>query len=750
LNVEEILNIYGKIKVLHLDDEELQLKILKDNLELINKDIIIDSEININSAIEKIKTNSFDCILLDYLMPIYDGIKISKKIRSISDIPIILYTIERIENVSKEVFDLEINDYCKKDVGINHYKLLNKKICEVVNKYRIKKVFNKILQNVTDSIVIIDKNYKIIFYNDKFLINYDEKDVIGIPIINLIEDLHRESLYNYLLNKEEKYIEAVIENSNKIKYNVEIHKSVISINEEFIILNIKDVTIPIIKSDIVNSSDDRFNAIANMSPDAIMTMNFWGYITYMNEAFSRLTGYSENEIVGKHLLQMPTIEGRDLNPYLDLLKSFLTGKSTTKSFEFPYSRKDGTSGIGDAYIDIIKVNKKRELIGILRDITDKKKKEEEYQNIFKTSPEGIIHLDLNGNIKDINSSGLQMLQIDISEYKGKSIFEVDGELKNKNIGLTEIYNNMMNEKSIKPFQIELNINNELKYIEINVSLIKIFEEKLGMQIILRDITQQIKIEKERIAYTDKLETLVQERTNQIVDNEKMVTLAKVSSMLAHDLKGPLQVINNSLYLLKLKPDDQEQLLEYIKNAVKQVNELIDEMRTQGTVAPPILEIINIEDIIEESLIQIKTFENIKFEKIIKSNKKIKLDKSKFIRVFNNLFKNAIEAMPNGGKITILVEDKGNDISIKVIDTGIGIPQDKLGNLFRPFQSTKSKGMGLGLAFCKNTVESHGGIISVESELGKGTTFIISIPTIFEDKINNQDNNMINIKDTLIE
>jgi len=142
-------------------------------------------------------------------------------------------------------------------------------------------------------------------------------------------------------------------------------------------------------------------------------------------------------------------------------------------------------------------------------------------------------------------------------------------------------------------------------------------------------------------------------------------------------------------------------------------------------------------------------QNIKFERSIKVNKTIRLDKSKFIRVFNNMFKNSIEAMPYGGKITVIAEEDKNEISIKIIDTGIGIPEEKINNLFRPFQTTKAKGLGLGLNFCKNTVEAHGGKINVESKIGKGTTFTIILPLDIEDYELNQSQNIIKIKDSLI-
>jgi len=173
------------------------------------------------------------------------------------------------------------------------------------------------------------------------------------------------------------------------------------------------------------------------------------------------------------------------------------------------------------------------------------------------------------------------------------------------------------------------------------------------------------------------------------------------------------------------------------------------MRIQGKEAPLKLEEVNIKNIIDESSIQVKVSEKVEFETIIKTNKKIRVDKSKFIRVFNNLLKNAIEAMPNGGKITIIVEEKQSNISLEVIDTGLGIPEEKLNNIFRPFQTTKAQGMGLGLSFCKHTIEAHGGKISVKSEQGKGTTFSITIPIKTEQDITNHIDNSIKIKDTLI-
>jgi signal transduction histidine kinase len=97
------------------------------------------------------------------------------------------------------------------------------------------------------------------------------------------------------------------------------------------------------------------------------------------------------------------------------------------------------------------------------------------------------------------------------------------------------------------------------------------------------------------------------------------------------------------------------------------------------------------------------------------------------RVFINIVKNAIDAMPKGGKLTIKSKKANGNLEIAFIDTGIGIPKDKLEKIWNPLFTTKMKGMGLGLSICKSIVEAHRGNISVESSPSKGTTFTITLP-----------------------
>ena len=107
---------------------------------------------------------------------------------------------------------------------------------------------------------------------------------------------------------------------------------------------------------------------------------------------------------------------------------------------------------------------------------------------------------------------------------------------------------------------------------------------------------------------------------------------------------------------------------------------------------------------------------------------IKVDAGKMERVFINLIKNAIEAMPDGGTLEIASAEDMDDLHITFSDTGIGMSEDVLAKLFTPLFTTKSRGMGLGLPICKRIVEAHGGKISVHSTPNKGTIFTIKLPS----------------------
>jgi two-component system, sporulation sensor kinase E len=121
---------------------------------------------------------------------------------------------------------------------------------------------------------------------------------------------------------------------------------------------------------------------------------------------------------------------------------------------------------------------------------------------------------------------------------------------------------------------------------------------------------------------------------------------------------------------------------------------------------------------------------------IYSDKDIKITGDKFSleRLFKNIIRNAIEAIPGGGTLSIYITSKSQAVEIRFKDTGHGIPADKINGLFTEFTTTKGDGIGLGLAISKRIIEAHNGTISIESEVGKGTTVRITLPLSGNSKI----------------
>jgi two-component system sensor histidine kinase HydH len=119
--------------------------------------------------------------------------------------------------------------------------------------------------------------------------------------------------------------------------------------------------------------------------------------------------------------------------------------------------------------------------------------------------------------------------------------------------------------------------------------------------------------------------------------------------------------------------------------------------------------------------------NITVQNLSEEHPTIRVDPDKMKRTSINLIENAIDAMPQGGTLTISSEQSNDNVEITFSDTGSGMPEKVMENLWKPLQTTKAEGMGLGLAICKRIVDAHGGTISVKSKAGEGTTVTIRVP-----------------------
>jgi signal transduction histidine kinase len=134
------------------------------------------------------------------------------------------------------------------------------------------------------------------------------------------------------------------------------------------------------------------------------------------------------------------------------------------------------------------------------------------------------------------------------------------------------------------------------------------------------------------------------------------------------------------------------------------------------------------DVLEKSMGEIKIPDTITVIKRLEPNlPKIFSDKMQLVQCFNNIILNAIQAMPNGGVLTLESFCKNELLEINICDTGAGITKEHLDKIFEPLFSTKTKGVGLGLPICQSIIEAFNGKIEVKSEPEKGTRFIVKLP-----------------------
>jgi PAS domain S-box-containing protein len=240
-------------------------------------------------------------------------------------------------------------------------------------------------------------------------------------------------------------------------------------------------------------------------------------------------------------------------------------------------------------------------------------------------------------------------------------------------------------------------------------------------------------------YRRNLERLVQERTRKLkktqedlLKAERLAAIGEMAAMVGHDLRNPLTSIAGAAHYLETKLDSKMDektsgMLEIIKKGVEYSNNIISDLFEYSREISLELEETNPESMIKDALTIIKIPENVRVTNLTENKPKVKADLEKLKRVSVNIIKNAIEAMPRGGELRIASKESDDNLEIAFIDNGIGIPEDVMRKLWTPLFTTKTNGIGLGLCICKRLVEAHGGRISVESAVGKGTTFRLIVP-----------------------
>jgi PAS domain S-box-containing protein len=484
----------------------------------------------------------------------------------------------------------------------------------------------------------------------------------------------------------------------------------------------------------------RLKATMDSSPNAIMIIDQQGIITECNFEMVRLTlASSRKEIIGQNMQSF--VEEKDRQRLSKSLNAALE-QDKIKSVEFGLLTKIGKGLTVELSARAIQGTEKKptSMVVTLNDITERKLSENKLlqyskrleenrrflENIFAAFPNAVTVCDLNGNIIKCNQATLNLHGYSSErELIGVNLFalllQADCERAKKELETVRICGSKENLEFMMVRRGGDEFPGELSFGRIMDSS----HNALGVLVVAKDITDRKFLQ------------------DQLVISEKLAAVGRLAAVFSHDIRNPLAVINNSACFLemKLKENTDEKVLKHLQILKEEitfadlmVNDLLDLTRKN----PPCLEEADLNEIVRSALCSLSISENVKMVFNAGGDlPKLLLDRAQLLRVFINLFANALQAMPEGGNLIIQSMKDYDAAEVSVADTGIGMSVESLGKLFTPFFTTKKNGVGLGLSICNQIVEAHGGELTVKSIQGQGSTFTVQLPIRLKEMQENQ-------------
>ncbi len=472
----------------------------------------------------------------------------------------------------------------------------------------------------------------------------------------------------------------------------------------------------------LRESEEKYRELAESITDVFFAFDKNLRYTYWNKASEELTGIPAEDALGKHLL--------DIFPALDMTQSagkmYLKALRTQKVQSFVNEYQLGGRNY---FFEISAYPSKDGLSVFVKDVTDRKQaeaalkeSEEKYKTLVEATSDIIWEVDTEGRFTFVSPK--------IKDLLGYEVDEVVGKKRPLDLIAKEEFSKWL--KRFKQINAKRKPFSGLEVAHLHKNGRRVIFENSGIPLcdsagefkgyvgINRDITERRHMQ-EQLAITDRL-----------------ASVGELAAGIAHELNNPLTgVIGFSQLLLgKEMPEDIKQDLQTVYSEAQRASQVVNNLLTFARRHPAVKQMLNINDVISKVL-ELRAYEqrveNIEVESLFEPGlPEIMADYFQLQQVFLNIIINAeyfmIEAQGRG-KLTLTTERVGGVIRASFADDGPGINKDDLRHIFDPFFTTKEvgKGTGLGLSICHGIIAEHGGRIYVESELGKGTTFIVELP-----------------------
>jgi two-component system, LuxR family, sensor kinase FixL len=361
-------------------------------------------------------------------------------------------------------------------------------------------------------------------------------------------------------------------------------------------------------------------------------------------------------------------------------------------------------------------------------IGNRKFAEAQFRALLESAPDAMVLVDPQGRILMVNAQTERLFGFDRSELFGQGVeMLVPKRFADRHSGHRQSF---LLDPRVRPMEARLDLYGQRRDgsefpVEISLSTIETDEGVLVMSAI-RDISDRKRAEE---ALQDKTRAL-EAAQEELVRHEGLATLGQLAGGVSHELRNPLGVIKNSVYYLKMVVPDDERVrkhLAILDREVATATRIISGMLDFARTTPPMRAPTDVNSLVRDGLERLMTADSVRIERdLAEGLPPVMVDADQVRLVLDNLLSNATQAMPEGGVLTVRTRSVGGRVEICVEDTGAGIAPEHLERIFEPLFTTKSKGIGLGLALARRLTEANDGTIRVEAAAGGGTRFLVEL------------------------
>jgi PAS domain S-box-containing protein len=463
------------------------------------------------------------------------------------------------------------------------------------------------------------------------------------------------------------------------------------------------------RDEALRRSEENMRALLNATTDVAILQDVNGTILAANEVFARAVRGKPEEIIGARAYDI-TQPDSEKTRKLRVDEVIRSGKPVR--FE---DERDGLWFDNNIHPILDAQGKVTRLAIFAKDITEYKraeealrKSEERYRYLFEESANVNIVIGVDGKIRQVNRAVAEGLGYSPEAIVGKDVLQlVVPEHRQK---VASVLQKGFKDEPTPEVVADVYASGGLirtMLFSRGHAMLKEKDQVTGILVTGMDITEQ-----------------------RLQQAEHLAAIGETAAMVGHDLRNPLQGIAGAAYLLQhetLAEEERNELLQLIHDCVKYSDGIVNELLDYSRTLQPALTETTPKEIITNALQAVQVPDKIEVQDQSQQQPIIAIDSDMMKRVFVNLIENAFDAMPRGGTLTIGSRQSNEFVEVTISDTGAGISKEAVENLWKPLQTTKSRGMGLGLSICRRIIDAHGGNVSVDSKPGKGTTFTVQLP-----------------------